>query len=51
MHNVGVGVLLARRALRLTAEIRNLTDNQVQDVAAYPLPGRSGALTAEVRLP
>ena len=47
LHNLGAGTSLARGRLRLTAEVRNLTDDRVQDVAAYPLPGRSYALTAE----
>lgn len=48
LHNLGAGASLARGTLRLTAELRNLTDDRVQDVAAYPLPGRSYALTAEI---
>ncbi len=33
--------LLARVPLVATFEARNFTDNQVEDVAGYPLPGRS----------
>jgi vitamin B12 transporter len=33
--------LLARVPLVATLEVRNFTDNQVEDVAGYPLPGRA----------
>ncbi len=39
--------LLARVPLVATFEVRNFTDNQVEDVAGYPLPGR--AFFASVR--
>ncbi|MCC6764568.1 MAG: TonB-dependent receptor [Deltaproteobacteria bacterium] len=32
---------LARIPLLVTFEVRNFTDNQVEDVAGYPLPGRA----------
>ena len=32
---------LARTPLVATLEVRNFTDNQVEDVAGYPLPGRA----------
>ena len=32
---------LARVPLVATFEVRNFTDNQVEDVAGYPLPGRA----------
>ena len=33
--------MLARIPLVATLEVRNVTDNQVEDVAGYPLPGRA----------
>jgi iron complex outermembrane receptor protein len=50
LHNAGAGLFLLPRRLELTGEIRNLTDNRVHDVAAYPLPGRALAITLEARL-
>jgi iron complex outermembrane receptor protein len=35
------GAALARMPLVATFEVRNFTDNQVEDVAGYPLPGRA----------
>ena len=39
IQNAGAGLLLFR-SVRLTWEVKNLTDNQVADVWGYPLPGR-----------
>lgn len=50
IHSLGAGLSLSGGALRVTAEVRNLTGDQVQDAAAYPLPGRTCALSAELRL-
>jgi iron complex outermembrane receptor protein len=50
LHHAGAGLFLVSRSLELTAEVRNLTDNQVHDVSAYPLPGRAFAITLEARL-
>jgi len=36
---------LARVPLVATFEVRNFTDNQVEDVAGYPLPGRAFFVT------
>jgi outer membrane receptor protein involved in Fe transport len=50
LHHVGAGLFLLPERLELTGEIRNLTDNRVHDVTAYPLPGRALATTLEARL-
>lgn len=39
IHNAGAGLTLFR-SVRLTWEVKNLTDEQVADVWGYPLPGR-----------
>ena len=36
---------LARVPLVATFEVRNVSDNQVEDVAGYPLPGRAFFVT------
>lgn len=43
------GVAYYRRNLSLSAEVKNFTDNQISDVAQYPLPGRSYFIKGEVR--
>jgi outer membrane receptor protein involved in Fe transport len=48
IHDLGLHAAIA--GARLTAEVRNVGDDQVRDAAAYPLPGRTWALTAEIRL-
>jgi outer membrane receptor protein involved in Fe transport len=50
LHHAGAGLFLLPGRLELTVEVRNLSDNQVHDVAAYPLPGRAFAFTLETRL-
>lgn len=51
IHTVGLRTLLFDGALSLTFEARNLTDDQVQDVAGFPLPGRSFFGTVAYRWP
>lgn len=41
VQTAGLTVPLPRWALEATVEVRNFTDNQVEDVAGYPLPGIS----------
>src|SRR5262249_62087655 len=50
IHNLGAGRSFARDLLRLTAELRNLSNDQVEDAAGYPLPGRTFAITAGGKL-
>ncbi|RMF93570.1 MAG: TonB-dependent receptor [Nitrospinota bacterium] len=42
IHNLGLTVTPPGvKGLSLTFEVKNLTDNQIQDVAGFPLPGRA----------
>ncbi len=41
IHSLGLQYSLPWTPLTLTFEARNLTDNQIEDVAGFPLPGRS----------
>jgi iron complex outermembrane receptor protein len=41
IQTAGISVPLPRWSLEATVEVRNFTDNQVEDVAGYPLPGIS----------
>lgn len=41
IQTAGITVPLPRFALEANLEVRNFTDNQVEDVAGYPLPGIS----------
>lgn len=41
LHNVRVTLLPLGKQLKLTFEAKNITDNQVEDVRGFPLPGRS----------
>lgn len=41
IHSLGVRYDLPWMPLTLTFEARNITDNQIADVAGFPLPGRS----------
>ena len=50
LHHVGAGLFVLQGRLGLTGEIRNVTNNVVRDVDAYPLPGRMVAFTLEGRL-
>lgn len=45
LHGVDLSARL--RALRLQLGLRNLTDNRTEDVAGFPLPGRTVVLTSE----
>lgn len=49
LHNLGLGVRFLSR-LELSAEVRNLTDQRVLDVAGYPLPGRAFGVALEAGL-
>jgi iron complex outermembrane receptor protein len=41
IHTVGTRLDVPRTPFTLTFEARNLGDNQIEDVAGFPLPGRS----------
>jgi len=43
MHNLGVSYLFGKTTV--TAEGKNLTDNQISDIMGFPLPGRSFFIT------
>jgi outer membrane cobalamin receptor len=47
VHTVGLS-LRPLPAVRLAAEVRNLTDNQVADLWGYPLPGRALFLSLDI---
>jgi iron complex outermembrane receptor protein len=47
LHGIDVNATL--RDLSLKLAVRNLTDNQAQDVAGFPVPGRTVSLTSEYR--
>jgi iron complex outermembrane receptor protein len=49
LHNVQLTVLPFGKTLKLTFEAKNITDNQVEDVRGFPLPGRSFFGTVEGR--
>jgi iron complex outermembrane receptor protein len=49
LHNVSVTVLPLGKALKLTFEAKNITDNQIEDFRGFPLPGRSFFGTVEGR--
>jgi outer membrane receptor protein involved in Fe transport len=49
LHNVSVTVLPLGKALKLTFEAKNLTDNHIKDFRGFPLPGRSFFGTVEGR--
>ena len=53
VQTAGLSVPLPRWGLEATLEVRNFTDNQVEDVAGYPLPGISvfGSLRWRWRAP
>jgi iron complex outermembrane receptor protein len=44
-HGVGIDLTLPLADLRLACELKNLTDDQTQDAAGFPLPGRSMFVT------
>jgi outer membrane receptor protein involved in Fe transport len=46
----GGSVAFTRGALTWTAEVRNLGDRHVMDVAGYPLPGRSVFVACDAHL-
>jgi iron complex outermembrane receptor protein len=50
LHNLGLGVRLFSGRAEISLEARNVTDERVQDVAAYPLPGRALGMALEARL-
>ena len=41
LHSLGLQYALSSMPLTFTFEARNITDNQIEDVAGFPLPGRS----------
>jgi len=41
VHTIGIASRLPWAPLNVTVEVRNVSDNQVEDVGGYPLPGRS----------
>jgi outer membrane cobalamin receptor len=49
LHNVRVVALPFGDRLKLTFEVKNLTDDQVEDFRGFPLPGRSFFGTVEAR--
>ena len=49
LHNVSVTLLPLGKRLKLTFEAKNITDNQVEDVRGFPLPGRSFVGSVEGR--
>ena len=50
LHTAGFTVPVGRLPLDLTFEVKNITDEQVEDVMGYPLPGRSVYGTASFNL-
>lgn len=46
IHGVGFSIAPTRLIL-ISLEVKNLTDNQIEDIFGYPLPGRSYFLTAQ----
>jgi hypothetical protein len=44
-----VGMTFYRGKWTVGAEVKNLADNQISDVAQYPLPGRSYFIKTEVK--
>ena len=49
IHNAALQIMFLSRALSLTLEGRNLTNNRISDVGGYPLPGRSFFVTMTIR--
>lgn len=49
LHNLSLTVLPLGKQLKLTFEVKNLTDNQVADFRGFPLPGRAYFGTVEAR--
>jgi iron complex outermembrane receptor protein len=49
LHNLSLTVLPFGKRLKLTFEVKNLTDNQIADFRGFPLPGRSYFGTVEAR--
>jgi outer membrane cobalamin receptor len=49
LHNLSLTVLPLGKRLKLTFEVKNLTDNQVADFRGFPLPGRAYFGTVEAR--
>jgi iron complex outermembrane receptor protein len=48
IHNAGI-TFYPKKELSLTAEAKNLTDEQMEDVLGFPLPGRSYYGTAQYK--
>lgn len=49
LHNVSLTALPFGQRLKLTFEVKNITDNQIEDFRGFPLPGRSFFGTVEGR--
>jgi iron complex outermembrane receptor protein len=49
-HTVGITLPTGLAGAAVTLEVRNLTDERVEDVMGYPLPGRSVFATVDVGL-
>lgn len=47
LHNLGVTVLPFGPRVKLTFEVKNVTDNRIADVRGFPLPGRAFFGTVE----
>jgi outer membrane receptor protein involved in Fe transport len=47
LHNLSLTVLPLGKHLKLTFEVKNLTDNRLADFRGFPLPGRSFFGTVE----
>ncbi|MCK4547969.1 MAG: TonB-dependent receptor [Candidatus Eisenbacteria sp.] len=41
LHGMGVTLPVGLPGMELTAEVKNITDEQVEDVMGFPMPGRS----------
>ena len=41
VHTIGITTLLPWPAFEVSVELRNFTNNQIEDIGGFPLPGRS----------
>ena len=44
IHNIGISAFFEKK-FSATFEVKNISDNRVEDTTGYPLPGRSYFLT------
>ena len=49
LHNLSLTLTPLGKRLKLTFEVKNIGDNQIQDFRGFPLPGRSFFGTLEGR--